>query len=128
MAGPYDKYIYCREDPLIKGVSLADGESVYTDPFVLYRDCLFGVLGLYIYGSGGGTLDISYQVDPGEEGGEMNDRAHEWFTPTYRNPVETGVPAGNIVIPVEAVVGRFLRFKLQASGSVDITKVKLVIQ
>ena len=130
MSGFSDRsYIDTFEDKKFRGFTLNDGESVWTRPFDLRGYGTNGVQGLYIDCTGSGTMEIVYQTDPGrEEGGEdiQKGYVHDWFESSYRNPLRTEQPMVKDAIPMVIVIGRFVRFKITASGgAVDFNSLKL---
>ena len=116
MSGLNDTYIDTFEDTEFRGKVVNDGEHAWTRSFELRSFGINGVQGLYIDCEGTGTLEIVYETDPGEETGEPRDRIHEWFAPSYRNPVRTAQPMTKDAIPLVVVIGKYVRFKIKPTG------------
>jgi len=130
MAGPYDKYIYCREDTELTDTDIPDGSSGYTSAFELYKDGIFGIFAVYIDSAGSGKINVYYEVDPGNERGESRDRQHTWFVPVYgNNPAVKEMSTGKAAEPMVVTVGRYIRLRIEAvGGGVHINYIKFVIQ
>ena len=126
MSGRNDTYIDTFEDTGFRDKTVGDGEVVWTRPFALKNFGVNGVQGLYIDCEGSGTLEIVYETDPGEETGEPRGRIHDWFVPSYRNPVRTAQAVKKDAIPLVVVIGKFVRFRIKPTGgSVTFNSLKL---
>jgi hypothetical protein len=125
-----DLLIDTRQDrELTGGVVISSGGEAYTTAFDLRRDGNAGSLGLYIDCSGPGTFNLTYETDPGKENDSSLLEPDNWFEPDYDNPLRTSYAAGRVATPICAVVGQWIRFKIEAvGGDVTINDIKLVIQ
>ena len=130
---PYSKQlepINSLEDEDLRDMQVSSGSSIYTVPFPLYKYCSQGVVAVYLETTGTTDISLSYETDPGLETGDKTNYTHDWYTPAYRNPIDTAVPAGTkVVVPVSVVVGRYIRFKLTpASGDITIKRLRVNFQ
>ena len=111
-----EPYIDTFEDADFRNKTISDGETVWTRTFPIKGYGNGGVQGLYLDCTGSGTFEIVYETDPGEEAGEQKDRVHDWFQPSYRNPLKTAQPVIKDAIPMSIVIGKYLRFGIKLTG------------